>query len=143
MQTHKTRPANGSGFLTTRVQNPDINDFKKLDRCLRYIQETKDMPLILTATNPHVIRSWVDASFAVHPVMKSHTGATMSMACGSIYSLSTKHKIKTRSSTETELVGINDAMSLIIWTRNFLEDQGFSIKDNVVFQDNESVMLLE
>ena len=93
------------------------------------------MPLILTATDPHVIRWWVDASFAVHPDMKSHTGATMSMGRGSIYSLSTKQKINTRSSTEAELVGVNDAMSLIIWTRNFLDDQGFSIKDNVVFQD--------
>ena len=70
-------------------------------------------------------------------------GATMSMGHGSIYSLSTKQKINTRSSTEAELVGVNDAMSLIIWTKNFLEDQGFSIKDNVVFQDNESAMLLE
>ena len=130
-------------FLTTRVQNPDIDDFKKLGRCLRYIQETKDIPLILTATDPHVIQWWVDASFAIHPDMKSHTGATMSMGRGSIYSLSTKQKINTRSSTEAELVGVNDAMSLIIWTRNFLEDQGFSIKDNVVFQDNESAMLLE
>ena len=130
-------------FLTTRVQNPDIDDFKKLGRCLQYIQETKDMPLILTASDPHVIRWWVDASFAVHPDMKSHMGATRSMCRGSIYSLSTKQNINTRSSTEAELVGVNDAMSLIIWTRNFLEDQGFSIQDNVVFQDNESAMLLE
>ena len=101
------------------------------------------MPLILTATDPHVIQWWVDASFAVHPDMKSHTGATMGMGRGSIYSLSTKQKINTRSSTKAELVWVNDAMSLIIWTRNFLEDQGFSIKDNVVFQDNESTMLLE
>ena len=130
-------------FLTTRVQNPDINDFKKLGRCLRYIQVTKDMPLILTATDPHVIWWWVDATFTVDPNMKSHTGATMSMGRGSIYSLSTKQKLNTRSSTEAELVGVNDALSLIIWTRNCLEDQGFSINDNMVFQDNESAMLLE
>ena len=101
------------------------------------------MPLILTASDPHVIQWWVDASFAVHPDMKSHMGATMSTGRGSIYSLSTKQKINTRSATEAELIRVNDAMSLIIWTRNFLEDQGFSIKDNVVFQDNESMILLE
>ena len=54
-------------FITKRVQNPDIADFKKLGQCLQYIQETKDMPLILTASDPHVIRWWVDASFTVHP----------------------------------------------------------------------------
>ena len=101
------------------------------------------MPLILTASDPHVIWWWVDASFVVHPDMKSHMGATMGMGHGSIYSLSTKQKINTRNSTKADLVGVNDAMSLIIWTRKFLEDQGFSIKDNMVFQDNESAMLLE
>ena len=141
----RTRPdlQTAVAFLTTRVQNPDIDDFKKLGQCLRYVQETNDMPLILTASDPHVIRWWVDASFVVHPDMKSHTGVTMIMGCGSIYSLSTKQTINTRSSTEAELVGVNDAMGLIIWTRNLLEDQGFSIKDNVVFQDNKSAMLLE
>ena len=34
-------------------------------------------------------------------------------------------------------------MSLIIWTRNFLEDQGFRVNDNIVYQDNQSAMLLE
>ena len=38
---------------------------------------------------------------------------------------------------------MNDAMALILWTRHFLEGQGFTVTDNVVFQDNESAMLLE
>ena len=43
---------------------------------------------------------------------------------------------------EAELVGVNDAMYLIIWTRLFLEGQGFKVIDNVVHQDNQSAMLL-
>ena len=43
------------------------------------------MPLTLAATDPHVIQWWLDASFAVHPDMKSHMGETMSMGRGSIY----------------------------------------------------------
>ena len=67
----------------------------------------------------------------------------MTMGRGAPYSLSSKQKLNTRSSTEAELVGVNDAMSLILWTRNFLEAQGFEITDNVVFQENESAILLE
>jgi hypothetical protein len=33
-------------------------------------------------------------------------------------------------------------MPLVIWTRNFLEVQGFEVHDNVVFQDNQSAILL-
>jgi len=51
--------------------------------------------------------------------------------------------MNTRSSTEAELVGVNDAMSLILWTRHFLEAQGYEVKENVIYQDNESAILLE
>ena len=44
---------------------------------------------------------------------------------------------------EAELVGVNDAMGLIIWTCMFLEAQGFHICDNIIHQDNESTMLLD
>eukprot|EP00980_Cylindrotheca_fusiformis_P016285 scaffold4840_cov147-Cylindrotheca_fusiformis.AAC.1 len=130
-------------FLTTRVQAPDVDDYKKLGRCLRYIRRTKHYPLTLEADSMNVIQWWVDASYAVHPDMRSHTGATMMMGKGSVYSKSTQQKINTRSSTEAELVRVNDAMSLILWTRNFLKAQGYTVTDNVVWQDNQSAMLLE
>ena len=129
-------------FLTTRVQAPDVDDFKKLGRCLRYLCDTKDLPLTLEASSAASITWWVDASFAVHPDYKSHTGATMTLGKGSIYSTSTKQKLNTRSSTEAELVGINDAMSIVLWTRHFLEAQGVTVDGNVLLQDNQSTMLL-
>jgi hypothetical protein len=75
--------------------------------------------------------------------MRSHTGATMSMGKGCAYSMSRRQQLNTRSSTEAELVGVNDAMGLILWTRLFLEAQGFIVSDNVVYQDNQSAILLE
>ena len=56
---------------------------------------------------------------------------------------STKSKINTRSSTESELVGVDDMMSLILWTRYFLNHQGYKVNGNIVFHDNKSTMLLE
>ena len=40
-------------------------------------------------------------------------------------------------------MGVNDMMSLILWTRYFLNYQGYEVNDNIVFQDNKSTMLLE
>ena len=90
-----------------------------------------------------IVKWWVDASFAVHPDMRSHTGAVMSIGKGAIYSSSTRQKINTRSSTEGELVGVNDTLPQIIWTRNFLEAQGYKMRPADVYQDNQSAILLE
>ena len=56
---------------------------------------------------------------------------------------STKQKLNTRSSTETEVVGADDFMPAICWTRYFLMAQGYEVKDNILFQDNKSSILLE
>eukprot|EP00980_Cylindrotheca_fusiformis_P022094 scaffold8978_cov83-Cylindrotheca_fusiformis.AAC.1 len=66
-------------FLSTRVQSPDTDDYKKLGRCLRYVRRTKHYPLTLEADSMNVIQWWVDASYGVHPDLRSHTGATMMM----------------------------------------------------------------
>ena len=85
----------------------------------------------------------IDAAYAVHPDMKSHSGITMTMGKGSIYAASKKQKLNTRSSTEAELVAVNDGMAPILWTRNFLEAQGYEIKARIILQDNESAIKLE
>ena len=130
-------------FLCTRVKEPDIDDYKKLNRCINYLEGTQDLFLTLGTDGECVVNWWVDASFAVHEDMKSHTGAAMSLGRGSVINKSSKQKINTRSSTEAEVVGVNDAMTMILWTRLFLEEQGVIVKDNIIQQDNQSSILLE
>jgi hypothetical protein len=130
-------------FLCTRVKAPDTDDYKKLARLVKYLRGTVDMPLTLEADDTHLIKWWVDASFAVHPDMKSHTGGTMMMGKGAIHCTSTKHKMNAKSSTEGEIVAVNDVMPQILWTRYFLEAQGYDVSDSIVYQDNQSAILLE
>ena len=56
---------------------------------------------------------------------------------------STKQKLNTRRSTEIELVGNDDFMMAICWTRYFLKAQSYRILDNLLFQGNRSSILLE
>jgi len=86
---------------------------------------------------------WVDASFAVHPDMKSHTGMCVSLGRGCLYSRSTKQKINTKSSTEAELVGTHDCLPINVWFLYFLRAQGYKINANTIYQDNQSAMKLE
>jgi hypothetical protein len=130
-------------FLTTRVGRPDEDDWQKLKRVIRYIKGTIYLPLILRADRLNIIKWWVDASFATHDDCRGHTGAPMSLGKGPIIGMSKKQKINTRSSTECELVGADDAMPQVMWTRYFIEAQGFGIDDNILAQDNLSTMLIE
>ena len=75
--------------------------------------------------------------------MRGHTGTAMSMGNGSVYSSSWKQKLVTQSSTESEVVGVYDVLPQILWTKKFLEDQGVTIKETVLYQDNMSSMLLK
>jgi hypothetical protein len=45
--------------------------------------------------------------------------------------------------TEAELVAADEVVGPMIWTKNFLEAQGYPLKENILFQDNKSTMLLE
>ena len=135
--------ATAISFLSTRVKSPDEDDWGKLKRVLRYIRGTINLPLILRIDDLGVIKWWIDASFAVHRDMKGHTGATMSLGKGSLLSLTKKQKINTRSSTEAELVGVDDAMPQMLWTRYFIEAQGFKVEEMILNQDNLSTILLE
>ena len=114
-------------FLCTRVKDPDTDDYKKSGWCMSYVKATKEIPLTLEASDISVIHWWIDASFVVHASYKSHTGACLSFSRGCPMNISSKQKINTQSSTEAELVAINDAMALVLWCRLFIMGQGFEI----------------
>jgi hypothetical protein len=56
---------------------------------------------------------------------------------------SNKMKFNTKSSTKTELIALHDKQPDVIWTRYFVECQGYNIDECTLFQDNMSALLLE
>jgi hypothetical protein len=143
--TKRARPdtATAISFLMTRTQKPDKDDWAKLEHLMRYIRATKDLPLKLGAVGDGKLRWWIDGSHAVHPNMRGHTGGGLSFGLGFPISQSAKQKLNTRSSTESELVAVDDMMPTVLWSRQFLEEQGHTVKDNIVYQDNQAAILLE
>ncbi len=86
---------------------------------------------------------YVDALFVVHPNMGGHTGDGLTIGRGFLISVLTKQKLNTRSSTDSELVGVDHMMPIICWTCYFLLSQGCGIIENLLLQDNKSSILLE
>ena len=65
----------------------------------------------------------IDTSFAVHMDMKSHTGYCLTLGTGAPISGSQLQKINTRSSTESELVGIENVIGYVEWTNLYCKCQ--------------------
>ena len=87
-------------FLSTRTTKSDETDWGKLVRTLGFLKGTRDEILTLEADDTHILTWYVDAAFAVHSDMKSHTGMVFTLGKGAIISSSTKQKVNARSSTE-------------------------------------------
>ena len=130
-------------FLCTRVSKSTEEDWEKLRQILKYTYKTIDLPQIIGAENINMLQTWVDAAYAVHNNMQSHTGGIISLGHGVISSKSSKQKINTKSSTEAELVGACDFIPNTLWVKWFLEKQGYDIQTNIFYQDNQSAILLE
>ncbi len=132
-------------MLCTRVQNPGQNDLKKLNRCIKYINSTRDKDLRIRSvpkTSLHVMRAYVDASFAIHvPALRSHSGCVISIGRHAVIHFeSIKQKLNAKSSTEAEIIGVSDVLPQIIACKRFLESQ---LQRKVIlklYQDNMSTI---
>ena len=56
---------------------------------------------------------------------------------------SKKQKLNNRSSTKSEVVGVDDFMPGILWKSKFMKAQDYDVVENIIFQDNKSAILLE
>jgi hypothetical protein len=78
--------------LCTRVKDPNQADWEKLIRVMKYLKGTRSEYLTLSAHDLRVVKWYVDASFAVHPDFKSHTGAVMMLGKGAMQSIARRKK---------------------------------------------------
>ena len=130
-------------FLTKRVKSPGEDDWGKLKRVLKYLNGTRHLHLKLSIDSLSSIKWYIDESHQIQDDCQGHTGSMMTLGSGAISSTSRKQKINTKSSTETELVAVHDKLGDVLWMRYFLECQGYSIDENVIYQDNMSTLSLE
>lgn len=128
-------------FLTTRVKEPDEDDWNKLVRILSYLKCTPDCCLHLNCTDLTKLTWFVDGSFASHGDMRGQSGAILVTRDCAVIFKPNKQKVNTRSSTETELIAVDDLLATIQWAKSFMEEQGYNI-DTEIKEENKSTLLL-
>jgi len=64
---------------------------------VKYLWNKESLLLVLKAENLNTVEWWVDASFAVHPTMCSHTRCLMMLGAGAVYASSTNQNLNSCS----------------------------------------------
>jgi len=133
-------------YLSSKVLEPTKSHLKKFLKVLRYLYHTKDLVIRLYVGNDKRLKLYVDASYGVHMKGHSHTGAVLKYGDATLEVKSSKQKIVTKSSCESEVVAASDETGLLIHVNEFLRIQGYEAEmesPGVLFQDNQSAIKLE
>jgi hypothetical protein len=131
-------------FLTTRVKDPDEDNWGKLKWDLKYLNGTKHLKLTLEANQLKFAVHWyTDGSHQIHEDCRRQTGFLVTLGKRAVSSSSTKMKCNTKNSTETELICSVDKLPDIVWMRYFIKYQGYDLDEYIVYQDNMSALSLE
>jgi hypothetical protein len=128
-------------FLTTRVKEPDTDDRKKVLCVLGYLGETLKYHFTLHCSDIKKLTWYIDGSYASHSDMRGQSGAVLVAGGCSVLFRSNKQKVNTRSSTETELIAVDDVLPTVQWTKHFMRDQGYDLETEIR-EDNQSTILL-
>ena len=119
-----------------------MENLAKLERLLKYVNETKDRGVVLEAgTKGIVVSVLIDAVYGMHPDGRSHTGSCVVVGMmDAVHSKSAKQQIVTKSSTEAGLVALSDSTNQALHLRHFIIRQGHACGPVTVYQDNMSCM---
>ena len=66
----------------------------------------------------------------------------MGQGKGVVIGSSLKQKLNMNSSTEGQLLGSHNGLSVVLWSKNFIEAQGYTMEHNKLYQDNKIAILV-
>ncbi len=130
--------------LTHHLNAPTTDDERDTDRLLGYLKHSKDLKLRFHPTSMS-LRCYADASYAIHPDMRSHMGVVLCLGDGpNAPFLHKSAAIKTivRSSTEAEIHALNELLSDCLHEADLLNELGHLQDPIIVYEDKEAAIKL-
>lgn len=110
-------------FLCTRLKVQNEADWRKLERLIKYLRGSRSLSLTIAMRKSIELRAFVDASYGVHPDMKSYTGVSITLGQGIIHNI----REECKAEAQCELIGVSDSLNTILRMRNFLVEQGYEM----------------
>ena len=130
-------------FVAQACSNPTQADLKRVKRIIRHIASTKHFGLIFNTDDDFQLTGHVDASHNQYKDGKGHYGYTFSIGKynASFTAKSSKMKLVTLSSTESEYVALCLAVKEAVYLRGFLNSIGFKQHGpTIIYEDNQSTI---
>jgi hypothetical protein len=88
------------------------------------------------------INTYIDSSHGIHNDYRGQTGILIKLGDSTIMARSAKQKTNTKSTAETELIGVSEEFSQSVWTKYWLEDAGYKVNKLNIYQDNKSAIVM-
>lgn len=110
-------------FFCTRVKRPNMKDYRRLNWVIKYLRGIIHLPLLVGWDETGVVTWNVNAVFTVHKDMGIHIDSLLTMGSGLVISLSLKQNINIKSPTEVEVVGVDDVINFVVWTKMYFDWQ--------------------
>jgi hypothetical protein len=128
-------------YLATKSANPKQKDFNKGMRILNYVVKTKSRHILFNS-NPFLeLKVFTDASHMLHIDAKGHGGILITYGGTIVACKSFKMKLVTKSSTESELVAVEESVPYVLWMLTLLKDLELKVTRPVqMMQDNLSAI---
>lgn len=129
-------------FLATKVTSPTIRDMKQLLYILEYLKNYTDRHIYFRCNNNNNrLEIYSDASFNIHSNSAGHSGLVIRLFGNTICCKSMKQKLIARSSTEAELIALDEATTYLPFLVNLLSELNIEIDQPVlILQDNKSTI---
>ena len=118
------------------------NKTEKLKGLLQFLNQTVDNRRVIVADSLSDMFTWIYSLYVFYPDMKISNGGSMSPRLDLIHCLSLKLKLNIKSSIEAEVVKFSDYVTFNIYMRLFMDAQGYPLKSYVLYQDNQSLILI-
>ena len=143
----RTRPnlLYGMSRLAQRCSHPTKCDMKRVEKMFKHINATMNQCIVFSPGGDLDLFAYVDASHNCYDDGKGHYGYAIFLGenTAAFSTKSSKIRIVTQSSTESEYVGMNYVTREVVWARQLITDIGFQPKSSsTLYEDNESTILL-
>jgi hypothetical protein len=130
--------------LATRNCNPTQHDYSEAIKIVKYLAKDPTVGLVFDGTVPLEPSISADSSHAIHSDGYGQGGIVLTLGSAAVFCRSFKLKTVTRSSSESELVTLEEASTYAVWWKTLLIDLGIMKKDEaiLIYQDNLSTIIL-
>jgi hypothetical protein len=137
------------GFLSSWMAKPPMEAWNSLFKVIGYLKANPSMQITYRKCGAtgggsnnlflDQLEIYVDASWCLDSTARGQSGMVLKLNGNTIFFRTSKQNIVTKSSTESEIVAVDEYLPYALWTLSLCEELNLNVtKPILVYQDNQS-----